>query len=488
MSWLIYPKQLNNSIVSLAKEVKISKFAIPKMFREIFLPLIFTFINPNFKMERTLEDNFQRSSNFISRYSYDQLVQWGVSEQWASYVNLFVLLALTVFMVYLLQFIVFKTIRYFLFRLTKSNKRAFLKQLMQHRFSHFLAMIAPVTLIYTAIPIVFDDFKFFINPLNTLLGIYAVLMVIWIVSAVINAVGDILRTQSSFRQRPIESYLQVVRIILYLFGAIVVFSQLTGKSPVAFFGVLGAASAVLLLMFKDTIMGFVASIQVTTNDMVRIGDWIEMPTYGADGDVLEITLTTVKVQNWDKTITTIPTHALISSYFVNWRGMQEFGGRRIKRSIIIKQSTIRYLADEELDRFRKIEGIRDYIKERKDEIDAHNLKLNIDRSLPINGRNLTNAGLFRKYAQWYIENHPGVHKDKTVMLRQLAPTPHGLPFEVYLFTKTVAWVQYEAIMADIFDHLIAAVPFFDLEIHEDFAGTDYTNRSATIKTISPESQ
>jgi miniconductance mechanosensitive channel len=263
-----------------------------------------------------------------------------------------------------------------------------------------------------------------------------------------------------------------VKIIFYLFGAIIIFSKLTGKDPVAFFSVMGAASAILLLMFKDTIMGFVASIQVTTNDMVRIGDWIEMPKYGADGDVIEMTLTTVKVQNWDKTITTLPTHVLITDSFKNWQGMREFGGRRLKRSIMIKQSTIRYIKDDELDRFKAIQGIRDFITERKLEIDLHNERIGADRRIPVNGRNLTNAGLFRKYATWYIENHPGVHKDKTIMVRQLAPTEHGLPFELYLFTNTVAWVGYESIAGDIFDHLIAAVKYFDLEIFEVPTGTD----------------
>src|SRR5690606_9755384 len=259
--------------------------------------------------------------------------------------------------------------------------------------------------------------------------------------------------------------------------------NLTGKSPVAFFSVMGAASAILLLMFKDTIMGFVASIQVTTNDMVRIGDWIEMPKFGADGDVMEITLTTVKVQNWDKTITTIPTHMLIADSFKNWRGMQEYQGRRLKRAIIIKQSSIRYIADDELGRFKKIQAISAYIDERKAEIDLHNQKIGADRVVPVNGRNMTNAGLFRKYASWYVENHPGVHKEKIIMVRQLAPTPQGLPFEFYLFINTVAWVQYEPIAADIFDHLIAAVKYFDLEIFELPSGNEFNISSDQLPAV-----
>jgi Small-conductance mechanosensitive channel len=227
-----------------------------------------------------------------------------------------------------------------------------------------------------------------------------------------------------------------------------------------------------MLMFKDSIMGFVASIQVTTNDIVRLGDWVTVPKYGADGDVIEINLTTVKVQNFDKTITTLPTYSLISDSFQNWRGMQASGGRRIKRSIIIKQSSIRYIPEEEIPLFKRIQGITRYIEERQAEIQDHNRKIGADRSIPVNGRNLTNAGLFRKYAEWYLQNHPGTHKDMTLMVRQLAPTENGLPFELYVFTNTTQWVAYEYIMADIFDHLIAAVPYFDLQIFERESSKD----------------
>lgn len=418
-----------------------------------------------------LEENLQKSSHFINKYSYDQLIAWGIDERWASYVNLLVLILVTVIGVYVVHFIVWRILRQILIWFG-NEKRPFLGYLKNNRFARSLALVAPAGLIKASIPIIFDNFPSFIKPLDALLDIYIVFMIIAIIMSVLNAVGDNLRENTSFGNRPISSYLQVVKIIFYLFGAIIIFSKLTGKDPVAFFSVMGAASAILLLMFKDTIMGFVASIQVTTNDMVRIGDWIEMPKYGADGDVIEMTLTTVKVQNWDKTITTLPTHVLITDSFKNWQGMREFGGRRLKRSIMIKQSTIRYIKDDELDRFKAIQGIRDFITERKLEIDLHNERIGADRRIPVNGRNLTNAGLFRKYATWYIENHPGVHKDKTIMVRQLAPTEHGLPFELYLFTNTVAWVGYESIAGDIFDHLIAAVKYFDLEIFEVPTGTD----------------
>lgn len=429
-----------------------------------------------------LEENLQKSSNFINKYSYDQLIYWGIDEKWAAYVNLLVLLSLTIVGVFIVHYIVWRFFRQILTWL-RSEKRHFITYLKTNRFAYNLALIAPVGLIKAAIPIVFDNFPSFIGPLNAVLDIYVVFMVITILMSVVNAIADILRENSTLRHRPIDSYLQVIKIIFFFFGAIVIFSKLTGKDPVAFFSVMGAASAILLLMFKDTIMGFVASIQVTTNDMVRIGDWIEMPKYGADGDVIEMSLTTVKVQNWDKTITTLPTHLLITDSFKNWRGMQEFGGRRLKRSLLIKQGSIRYIKDEELDKFRKIQGIRDFINERKSEIDLHNDRIKADRVIPVNGRNLTNAGLFRKYATWYVENHPGVHKEKTIMVRQLAPTPHGLPFEFYLFTNSVKWLDYEAIAGDIFDHLIAAVGYFELEVFEVPTGKDVIQLNKASGTL-----
>lgn len=422
------------------------------------------------KMEK-LEDHFVLTSTFINKYTYDQLLRWGVNEKLAEYLNLIVLIFITAITVYLVHFVAKKIIRLVL-NWFSGPKKTFLFHLKNNRFSYNLAQIAPVILIDSAIPVVFDKFPGFINPFNKLLNIYIIFMVIKIVISICKAFGEKLKENEDYNRRPIASYVQVVQIILYLLGAIAVFSQLTGKDPVAFFSVMGAASAVLLLMFKDTIMGFVASIQVTVNDMVRIGDWIEMPKYGADGDVIDINLTTVKVQNWDKTITTVPTHTLISDSFKNWRGMREFGGRRLKRSLIIKQSSIKYISDEELERYKGIQGIREYILLKKTEIDLHNQNINADRSIPVNGRNLTNAGLFRKYATWYIENHPGVHKEKTMMVRQLSPTENGLPFEFYLFTNTVAWLEYESISGDIFDHLIASVKYFDLEIFELPTGRD----------------
>jgi miniconductance mechanosensitive channel len=421
-----------------------------------------------------LEYLVKHTTNFINKYSYDLLINWGVNEKITVYINLVILLMVTASVVFIIHFISRRVIRQILTWLAR-GKRHYTIHLKENKFAYYVALIAPVSLISLSIPIIFENFRGFIKPLEMLLDIYIVFMIINILMSLFNAIGDRLRTNEKFKFRPIESYLQVIQIILYLLGTIAVFSQLTGKDPVAFFSVMGAASAILILMFKDTIMGFVASIQVTVNDMVRIGDWIEMPKYGADGDVIDINLTTVKIQNFDKTITTVPTHALISDSFKNWRGMVEFEGRRCKRSIIIKQASIRYIEDDELEDFKKIQGIRRYINEKKSEIDLHNQNIEADRRLLLNGRNITNAGLFRQYSTWYIENHPGVHVDKVKMVRQLAPTTSGLPFEFYFFTNTVEWLSYEATVGDIFDHLLAAVKYFDLEIFEEPSGNDFKN-------------
>ena len=415
----------------------------------------------------------------ISRWTYNLLVKWGLNEDLAAYVNLFALLFALIILVYLTQHVVRRMLRIVLIRISKRTDIKFFHHLLNNRLPHYLALIATLVLINAAIPVIFIDFPDLIKPMNVIADVYLVLIIIWMIMAIIRAGGDDLRTKPAFREKPIDSYMQVIRMILFLIGAVVIFSNLTGKSPLAFFTAMGAISAVLLLMFKDTIMGFVASIQVTANDTVRIGDWITMPKYGADGDVIEINLTTVKVQNFDKTITTIPTYSLISDSFQNWRGMSQAGGRRIKRAIFIKQSTIRFIKPAELEKFKKIQSLTSYIEHRQKDIDKNNERLGIDKSLLLNGRNLTNAGLYRKYIDNYIANHSGTHKKMTMLVRHLAPTANGLPLELYVFTSTTKWADYEHIMADIFDHLIAAAPFFDLQIYESEASGDMTSLSFT---------
>jgi miniconductance mechanosensitive channel len=255
-------------------------------------------------------------------------------------------------------------------------------------------------------------------------------------------------------------------IFAWIIGILTIFAIVTETTVWKFFTALGAASAVILLIFKDSILGLVASIQVTINDMVRIGDWITFEKYGADGDVIEISLATVKVQNFDMTITTIPTYALISDSFKNWRGMQVSGGRRIKRSLLIRQKSIRFLTPAEIESLKKIHLVEAYITSRNDQINSYNEANQINKDLLVNGRNMTNFGLFRKYVSNYLENHSAINKKMTLMVRQLQPTPQGIPLEIYAFSSDKRWENYEYVLADIFDHLLAALPYFSLELFE----------------------
>jgi miniconductance mechanosensitive channel len=289
----------------------------------------------------------------------------------------------------------------------------------------------------------------------------------------LHTLRDYFKTLPRLKDKPLESYIQVLLIITWLIGVLLIFAVLTNNPIWKFITALGAASAVFLLIFKDTILGFVASIQVSANDMLRIGDWITFDKYGADGDVIEINLATVKVQNFDKTITTIPTYALISDSFKNWRGMSESGGRRIKRSLNVKMESVSFLLPEKVNGLKNIQLISDYLNSRQKIIDDYNKNNKIDKHLLINGRNLTNLGVFRKYIETYVEKHSAINTDMSLMVRQLAPTTQGIPNEMYAFSKDKRWQNYEYIMADIFDHLIAAVPFFGLELFELPSGKSF---------------
>lgn len=290
---------------------------------------------------------------------------------------------------------------------------------------------------------------------------------------VIDAVNDIYRSYEVSKSRPIKGYLQLIKIFIYIIGSVLVISVILDRSPLLLLGGIGAATAVFLLIFQNSILGFVASIQLTENDMIRIGDWIEMPGRGADGDVIDLSLHTVKVQNWDKTVTTIPTHALISESFKNWRAMTETGGRRIKRSVYIDMTSIRFCDAELIERYRKIRYIREYMEKKTEEIAAYNRSLGIDgKSSIVDGRHLTNIGTFRAYVSAYLDNHPMVHKGMISMARQLEPTDRGIPLEIYAFTNTTKWVDYEGIQADIFDHILAVIPEFDLRIYQGPTGHD----------------
>lgn len=335
-----------------------------------------------------------------------------------------------------------------------------------------LSQLAPALVIYFCAAIAFPEKGNVQDAIKRVAIAYMILVTAIVLDGFLNAVVEIYRSLAVSKKRPIKSYVQVAKIVIYIITAILVITTLLNRSPWAFLSGLGALTAVIMLVFKDTILGFVASIQLVSHDMVRQGDWIEMPKYGADGDVIDITLNTVKVQNWDKTISTIPTYSLVSETFRNWRGMSESGGRRIKRSFSIDLNSISFCSEEMLDQFEKVRLISGYIHQKRAELKAYNEKYNIGADIVVNARRLTNIGTFRAYVIAYLKEHPKVHQQMTFLVRQLPPTESGLPLEIYVFSNDQVWSNYEAIQADIFDHILAVVPEFGLQVFQHPSGVD----------------
>ena len=393
--------------------------------------------------------------------------QRGLSEFWSESAALIFLLGLILILGGITFWITRKVIMSFFIQISAKTKSKFDDILIKNKVPKILSNLPVLFLYYETIPILFYDFSenlaaFIQNIAEALL----IVLIIALIRAILKSVNDYLKTLASFKDKPLDSYVQVFMIFLWFIGGILILSVLTGKDIGSFLTTLGALSAVLLFVFKDTILGFVASVQITVNDTVRIGDWISMPNSNADGDVISISLSTVQVQNFDKTITSIPTYKLISDSFINWRGMNESSGRRIKKSLLIKTTSIRFLSSKEIDDLKKIDRISSFIVKKEKEIEIANSVKKTDKSLLINGRNFTNLGLFRQYTKVYLQTHDQINQKMTVMCRQLTPTAQGIPLEIYAFSKDKIWVNYEHISSDIFDHLLAAIPYFHLECFE----------------------
>jgi miniconductance mechanosensitive channel len=346
-----------------------------------------------------------------------------------------------------------------------------------------LAQIVPALVIYFGVRLMPGLGEKLITVIGSLSLAYVALMVVLTIEALLSAASEIYESYPVSRERPIKGFIQITKIAVYMFGGIIVVSILMNKSPVVFLTGFGAMTAILLLIFRDTILSLVASIQMTSLDMVRVGDWIEMPQYNANGDVVDVALHTIKVQNWDKTITTIPTHKLISESFKNWRGMKETGGRRIKRSINIDVNSVRFLSEEEIEHFKEFKLLQDYIVERQQQLADYNAKLGDTAN--VNLRRLTNFGTFRAYLRNYLLNHPRIRKDMTLMVRQLQPDETGVPVEIYCFTNTTEWSEYERIQADIFDHILAQSPEFGLNVFQSPSGRDF-RRLGSASPIDPQ--
>jgi len=402
----------------------------------------------------------------FSQLLYKYLISVGLTDSAAKHLNMLGLLLILSLTILIIDFITRKLLVNLFNQYSERSKTKFDNFLVKNKVPRNIAHIIPLLIGLEFISVVFVDFQYIGKIIEKGLQVFAIVLTIWILRSFLNSLKDYFKTSPRLKDKPINSYIQVFMIFIWSIGLMSAFAVITGIEFIKFITTIGAASAVILLIFKDTILGFVASIQVSINDMVHIGDWITFEKFGADGDVIEINLTTVKVQNFDKTITTIPTYALISDSFKNWRGMEKSDGRRIKRAVIIKQKSIKYLTESEIDELKKIELIHTYLTNRHTDIENHNQLNNINKELLINGRNLTNIGVFRKFVETYIKEHSAINKDMMIMTRQLAPTAQGIPIEIYAFSSDKRWQNYEYIMADIFDYIIAAVPYFDLEIFE----------------------
>lgn len=397
---------------------------------------------------------------------FDKIISW-LKDYPVLYDNLkFIgVIGLAIVSYFVVKFVINKVIR----KLTSKTKTELDDLVFNKTFNRRIALVAPV--------FVLNRFSHLLPQFESSIAIVSsiliVLMVMLIIGSVLTSYNEVYEKLGKSTERPIKGYLQVAKIFTYFFGVIFIIGIITGQDVWNLFAGLAAASALVLLIFRDTILSFVASIQLNSYDLIRNGDWIEMKKYGADGDVVDISLNVIKVQNWDKTIVVIPTHKLLEESFINWRGMQLTGSRRIKRSILIDVNSVKFCDEEMLNRFKKYQTISEYLKTKTEEIKKYNKEYGFDESQLINGRRLTNLGTFRIYLENYLKERKDINTGLTFMVRHLDPGATGIPIEVYVFAKTTQWVKYEGIQADIFDHIFAVVPLFDLKIFQTPSGTDF---------------
>ena len=373
---------------------------------------------------------------------------------------------------WVVDFVVRRILFRFAATLAKRSQAKWDDTLLEHRVFHTGAHIVGALVVYALVPAVFANWPTLSAILRNVLEAYVLLVALLAVTRALRAFLDTYQAKHPESRVPMRVLVQATTIAMWFIGLIIIISLLIDQSPTVLLGGLGAMTAVLAIVYKDSLLGFVAGIQIASNDLLRKGDWIEMPDYNADGDVTQIGLTTIKVQNWDKTITSIPSYAIIAASFKNWRGMSESGGRRIKRAIQIDMNSVEFCTQDMIDRFRRIDDLKDYIDEKQHELQDWNAKHNIDDSVLVNGRRMTNLGTFRAYLVSYLRNHPMINQDMTFLVRQLPPAADGLPIEIYVFSSDKRWAAYEDIQSDIFDHVLAVIPEFDLRVYQHPSGKD----------------
>ncbi|BAX80777.1 mechanosensitive ion channel family protein [Labilibaculum antarcticum] len=395
------------------------------------------------------------------------LISGGITEYWAIILQSIIAIFIVIIIAWICDIIAKKVLVSIVTKLVRKTKTSWDDILLERKVFSKIAHFAPAVIIYSSAGMI--DHEGLNNFIQNSAYVYMVILAIMLIDTFVNAGSDIYNTMSISKTRPIKGFLQLVKIFFYSMGLISITALIFDKNPFNIVAGMGAFAAVILLIFKDTILGFVASIQLSANKMVNIGDWISMPSKGADGIVIDISLNTVKVQNWDKTISTIPTYALVSESFTNWKGMEDSGGRRIKRHLNIDVKSIHFLSDEEIEQFEKIRLLKDYMIEKKKEIQTNNP----EGEIPVNQRRLTNIGTFRKYVEAYLQDHPKIHNEMTFLVRQLQVSEKGLPLEIYVFANDQEWANYEAIQSDIFDHILSIVPEFNLRVFQNPTGDDF---------------
>ena len=400
------------------------------------------------------------------------LQSWGFNESWTDDLTSAIILVIILAIAFLGDAICKHVILTTVTRLVKKTKATWDDVVFDRKVMIYLSHLVAPIILYILLPLAISNAGLLTFILRICM-IYIIAIFLKFISALLSALYHVYSEREQFRDRPLKGLLQTVQVILFFIGGIIIVSILIDKSPMVLLTGLGASAAVLMLVFKDSIMGFVSGIQLSANNMLKVGDWIEMPKYGADGTVIEVTLNTVKVRNWDNTITTIPPYALVSDSFQNWRGMQESGGRRIKRSIRIDMNSVKFCTPEMLAKYRKIRLLKDYIEETEKVVEEYNKEHGIDNSVLVNGRRQTNLGVFRAYLTNYLRSLPAVNQDLTCMVRQLQPTEQGIPLELYFFSSIKAWIPYEGVQADVFDHVLAIIPEFDLHVFQNPTGEDF---------------
>ncbi|MGP1623555.1 mechanosensitive ion channel family protein [Bacteroides heparinolyticus] len=402
------------------------------------------------------------------------LVSWGMSPSLADTLDQFVAFAVVLIIAFTADALCRGILLRIVPRLVKRTKASWDDIVFDRKVMVHLSRMAAPVIIFYFVPVAFAETNSFtLDLILRFCRIYIIISLLSFINSLLKAVYNVYSEREQFRDRPLKGMLQTVQVILWFVGIIIVVSILIGKSPLSLLAGLGASAAILMLVFKDSIMGFVSGVQLSANDMLKVGDWIAMPKYGADGTVIEVTLNTVKVRNWDNTITTIPPYLLVSDSFQNWRGMRESGGRRVKRSINIDMTSVKFCTPEMLDKYRKIRLLKDYVDQTEQVVRQYNEEHGIDNSILVNGRRQTNLGVFRAYLTAYLQSLPDINQELTCMVRQLQPTDHGIPMELYFFCAIKDWVPYEAVQSDVFDHVLAIIPEFDLQVFQSPSGRDF---------------